>query len=128
MIEQCTFDKLEEYRVRNKKEYFTCSYNQAIAAVAECVKFFEGIDIDTMPDITNLDRSKLNDFDPDKIVKVIFTHDGNEIGQEEENSDDSSEGSDNDDFYLQNGGADTDIEIKYLNLKLNYLQMIFELM
>lgn len=40
-IEHCVSKKLEEYKIRDKKEYYECSYNNLIEEIANCVKFFE---------------------------------------------------------------------------------------
>lgn len=154
IIEKCVIERLKDYQFKSKKEYFTCSYNQAIIAVADCLKFFEKIDVDTTPDIIKINRSKIDTFDSNKIVKVIFTHekgendianDNHDINKSDDSSvsnddnsndrkdaydsnDGSTSGTDDDDFYIQTGGSDIDIEPRYLNLKLNYLQIVLDLM
>ena len=102
MIETCVKKRLEQYIVRKKKDYIYCSYNELITEIAECIKFFEGTEIDTK---IRISRTLSN-----KKVEVEFM-DENFIFE----SDD----------YIQKGGENDEDEsyMKYLKYKLKYLEL-----
>ena len=103
MIESCVKKRLEQYIVRKKKDYIYCSYNELITEIAECIKFFEGTEIDTK---IQLSRTLSN-----KKVEVEFM-------------DDKKSFLDIDD-YIQKGGENDEDEsyMKYLKYKLKYLEL-----
>lgn len=75
-IEKCVVKKMSNYKIKDKKEYFKCSYNQMIDAIEACVYCYENQKINKIPDIdTKINRTgaKNNTFDTNKsvIVKVI---------------------------------------------------------
>lgn len=132
-VEYCVRTKMKEFRFRDRKDYFECSYNQIIKEVANCVKFFENVDIDTNPDVILDTKIKRSDsfpiFDPDKIVTVKMSHDSEEDSSDSSNESDSDSDTDSDSYIdiVQNGGK-YDIESSYLHLKLTYLELLFDLL
>lgn len=53
VIEKCVHSKLEDFRVRADREFFECSYDEAIGAVADCIWCHEKRNIDLNPDSEN---------------------------------------------------------------------------
>jgi hypothetical protein len=102
MIESCVKKRLEQYIVRKKKDYIYCSYNELITEIAECIKFFEGTEINTK---IQLSRTLSN-----KKVEVEFM-DENFIFKTDD--------------YIQKGGENDEDEsyMKYLKYKLKYLEL-----
>jgi prophage antirepressor-like protein len=103
MIESCVKKRLEQYIVRKKKDYIYCSYNELIAEIAECIKFFEGTEIDT--------KIKLSRTLGNKKVEVEFMDDTETFIEIDD--------------YIQKGGEYEENEsyMKYLRYKLKYLEL-----
>jgi prophage antirepressor-like protein len=88
-IEQCTLTKMENALIKVKKDYVFASYNEIMMKIAECIKFFEGIDINIEPDmevpIRIPSRKNTVKFDRNKKYKINFVMDDddelNEITQ-----------------------------------------------
>jgi prophage antirepressor-like protein len=77
-IEKCVIKKMSKYKIKNKKEYFKCSYNQMIDAIHACVLCYENKNIDKNPEINiNIKRqeNKNDFFDENRtmIMKIIGT-------------------------------------------------------
>lgn len=121
MIEKCVFSKLDNFRVRDNSSFLECTYNQLINTIADCVKFFENIDIDKIPDVhKKMVRENNNEkFNTEEkyLVKIEFESDD---GDDDENNDYYD-----DDDNVQIGGAQSqhNIEINYLSYKLKYLEL-----
>jgi prophage antirepressor-like protein len=132
-IEQCVLTKMENYRINPKKEYFECTYNDIIAQLGACIKFYENFDIDSKPhvDYDNIKLSRQVDFDKNKIVlvKIFDAKDNILCEQEDINSSDDSESEDEDDDedIKQEGGSNT-FYYDYIKYKLKYLELKFDLM
>ena len=62
LIEDYVKEKLSEYRIKRRKEYFTCSFNQMITIVAACIKFIENRDIDIALDLRSIRRAGFDEF------------------------------------------------------------------
>lgn len=134
-IEKCVIKKMSNYKIKDKKEYFKCSYNQIIDAVNACVYCYENQKINKVPDINiKTNRTNINDvFDTNKsaIVKIIGICDKcdkktydcdkssdcdcdkvSDCDYDSDDSDDSDDGDDNDDSDDNNiTNADTDTDI-----------------
>lgn len=111
-IETCVRNKLANYLIQANKDYLRCSYNILINEVANCVKFFEGYDIDKTPDIFK-GESRLveNDsFDLNDSFDFVFVDVVDDI-------DDTQLGGNNDNYY----------KMKYLKYKIKYLTLLDEL-
>jgi len=114
MIEKCVFARMKNYKIRSNSSFLECTYNQLIDAVAECVKFFNNVDIDKTPDIhKNIERESINKFNRDEkfLIKIEF--------DEDDKDDEDDEGG-------QIGGIlslQHNIEINYLTYKLKYLEL-----
>jgi hypothetical protein len=83
-IENCVTKKMEDDRIKDKKEYFECSYSKIINEIAACVLFYENKEIDKSPEIHNLSRIQHNNFgifDKDKryVVKFLSDNEFNEL-------------------------------------------------
>jgi hypothetical protein len=139
MIERCIIDKLENFQTKHKKEYFRCSYNQAIQTVADCLKFYENRDIEIKLDTQKLERAKMDNFDPNKKVYVrvsCMTNDeqdsdigvSNESDSESDDEDDDEYESDDDDDLLKQSGGGNNFEMLYLKNKIKYVQLKFSLL
>lgn len=84
-IEKCAIVRLAKFQIKNRKEFFECSYNDVIKEIANCVKFYEHYDIDIKPDhiITNNEKIKrsntkfdqITNFDPNKKISIRFQND-----------------------------------------------------
>jgi len=138
IIEQCVIEKLEIFQIKHKKEYFSCSYNQAIQTVAECVKFYENRDIDTSLESKKIERAKIDNFDPDKKVYVRVSHledneqsnicSDNDSDDESDEDDGYDSDEDDDNEILKQVGGDTNFEMLYLKNKIKYVQLKFSLL
>jgi prophage antirepressor-like protein len=110
-IEQCTLTKLEDLLFKVKKDYVFASYNEIMRKIAECVKFFEGVDIDIEPDIDVpvriISRKNKVKFDRNKKYRINFImYD------------------DNPNEITQSGGDYFDShKLDYTKSKLNYLKL-----
>lgn len=132
-IEQCVIKRMEKYKVKDRKEYFKCSYNQIIEEIASCIKFYEHNIINKQPDV-ELSRQNINLNDNKILFKILsdqeyddicqnqsFVHElNNNIGSDEIHDSDS----DNDN--VQEGGGYDNTYQKYLQYKLKYLQLKYE--
>lgn len=100
-IEDCVHINLENFRVRRDREFFKCTYDEAIDAIADCVKCYEKTDIDKRPDHeTNLcsGQSRLStetDFDRNEEMEMYIFNDDYDL--------------DNISNIIQNGGSVDDI-------------------
>jgi hypothetical protein len=112
IIDSYVLQKMNEYKIKHNKNFFECSYNTIIDVVAQCVNFFEGVEIDKMPDI-KINRQDNLLFDKNKIVKIKILTD------EEFNE-----------LLLQNDeqtGGNTNYLYSYLKYKLKYLELKYNL-
>jgi hypothetical protein len=123
-IERCVINKMNEFIVKNRKEYFKCSYNKLIDEIASCVKFYENTDIDMKPDISQLNRSDIGEFnkDAEMIIKILSDDEFDELCCIASDQSDESDSSDH-----QYGGCD-DAYQNYLTYKLKYLKLKYELL
>ncbi len=147
IIEQCVLEKMDVYRIQNKKEYFECSYNTIIREIASCIKFYENHDIDENPDVNvrELNRQSSSQFNMnEKITIKILSN--NEFDAMFETSDDNNSDSDSDndndintDDYIhsnsnndfignQQSGGNGNMYIDYLAYKLKYLELKYDLL
>jgi hypothetical protein len=129
---------MEDKRIKDRKEYFRCSYKEIIKVIASCILFYENKVIDETVESSNIDIKQmkrvilLNEFDNDKLynMKIINNDDFLNICDNEISSSDySSTESDNDDIkndsIVQTGGNLADIyKYRYLDMlkKLNELK------
>jgi hypothetical protein len=114
LIEDCVSAKMKEYKMKDRKEYYKCSYNQIINVVSSCIQFYENKTIDINPDI-NLSRINKDVFDKDKVMNLKFLKENEYI--------DLCESDKN-----QKGGNIMSDYDKYLKYKLKYLELLFDLM
>jgi prophage antirepressor-like protein len=111
IIETCVIKKMEDYQIADKKEYFQCSYNQIINAIASCVLYFEEDEIDITPDIKNISRETINSFDKDKKFIVKITNNLKSL------NDDCDESEKN---YVSETDTDSDMDLDSdLDIKIN---------
>lgn len=115
-IENLVLKKMEPYRIKNKKEFFECSYKTIIDVIAECVYFIEGIEIDKTPDIKmsrqyNVPFNKNNNV----TIKVLSNDEFNKLFLQNTNS-----------VYEQFGGENNYL-YQYLKYKLKYLELKYNL-
>ncbi|ARF07996.1 BRO-N domain protein [Catovirus CTV1] len=113
-IEQCVIKRMEEYKIKDKKEYFKCTYNQLINEIASCIKFYEHGDINKEPEIS---RHSFKD-NQTLLFKILNDNEFDEIC-EDFNSDDE---------IVQTGGDREDVYIKYLEYKQKYLKLKYDLL
>jgi hypothetical protein len=126
-IERCVLDRLKDFQIKHRKEYFSCSYNNAIKAITECVQFHENINIDIDSDVKKLERARIIDFDPNKEVNIRVSYinkDTSIVASDVDVDTDSGSEDDNIKMIKQMGGSDIDdMKIRYLELKLEFLQL-----
>ncbi|ARF07964.1 BRO-N domain protein [Catovirus CTV1] len=133
-MEKCVIKKMHKYQIKNRKEYFECSYKQLINEIATCIKFYEDKDIDKEPDILNENnRQKYNDFDTNNITLIKIIDDIDDLCLDQENDDteyDIQQDQNNISDGVQIGGNlnDRNIYYKYLDAKLKYLELKYELL
>ena len=137
-IENCVAKKMDNYRIKDKKEYFKCSYNQMIATVASCVLYFEDKTIDIAPDISLSRINKYYAFDKDKSVVIKFLNDDANINICDSDIDSSAESdseslgsdvdTDTDTDSNMAGGYKDNYYCKYLIVNKKYLQLKFDIM
>lgn len=145
-IEKCVMKKMEDMKVKDKKEYFECSYNQIIDELAKCIMFYENKEINKTPDIFDISRvQKIENFDKDKkyIVKFLTDEEFENLfkcDKFDTTDDDSDSESDTDslseiiiDSYLNNeqkeqsgGSKDNNYELKYKICCLKLLRMKYD--
>ncbi len=137
-IEHCVLKKLKSYKIKDRKEYFKCSYNIMIEEIANCIKFFDNKDVDKKPDISNLNRQTDNVFDVNQkiIVKILtdeefdklFKND-NEKDKTETDTEIDEEDEDKEDYEIvDQKGGNKDIYYEYLITKSKYWQLEYELL
>lgn len=141
-IERCVIKKMEYYQYQHKKEMFKCDYDTIINVIADCIKFYEGVDIDKTPDIDKLyGLKRLNDIKFNTkdvfLFKVMNDDSENDENYENDNSendknDDNNDNSENEyssdedaTINLQKGGniQNKIISYKYLFYKLQFLEL-----
>jgi prophage antirepressor-like protein len=141
-IEQCVIAKMDEYKIKNKKEYFECSYNQIIKEIASCIKFYENIDINIKPDIDiqEMNRQTNTQFDVDEkmTIKILSDDEFDEMFETSkdsesdnemfETSEDSESDNENDEDNNQQYGGNANVYIDYLAYKLKYLELKYDLL
>lgn len=49
IIKDCVIKKMENYKIKDRKEYFECIYNEIIKEIASCINFFENRYINLEP-------------------------------------------------------------------------------
>jgi prophage antirepressor-like protein len=113
-IEFSVLKKMNDYRIKNNKEFFECSYNTIIDIIADCVYFFEDINIDKTPDI-KISRQNNIPFDKYKDVKIQILNDKefDELSIQSINNTIEQTGGENKYFY------------QYLKYKFKYLELKF---
>ena len=116
IIESCVKKRLENYIIKKRKDYIKCSYNDIINEIAECIKFFENIDIDKK---MNLSRLNIND---NKKVKVVILNDEEFKNYEIVDDKDIQKGG-NVIENNNNGEDDNENYLKYLKYKIKYLEL-----
>ncbi len=125
-IEQCVIKRMEQYKVKDRKEYFKCSYNQIIEEIASCINFYEHNIINKQPDI-ELNRQNINFNDNQILFKILNDNEYDDICElnNTESDEDYNSDSDNENENVQKGGCDDNYQ-KYLQYKLKYLQLKYE--
>jgi len=130
-IETCVIEKMKEYQIQHKKEYYKCSYKQLIDEIASCVNFYETDTIDKKMNVTELKRQNINPYTTSEImfnIKIINDEEynllcGNNLNYDSiisNNSDDDYDSdvlNDSDDDYdsdVSNNSAD-DYDSNVLN-------------
>ncbi len=105
-IEVCVLARMDEMRIKHKKEILECTYNQIIIEIAKCVKFYEERDIDIEPDIEyelyddkHMNRNAVSDkFNRNEKMTIKFVNDEFDevlcdkckVNSDEENSDEQT--------------------------------------
>jgi hypothetical protein len=127
-IEHCVNIKMSVYRIKERKEYYKCSYSQIVNIIASCVLFYENETIDVTQDIELNRTTNDNLFDKDKIVAVKFLTDDDDLCNGL-NSDSDSDSIDSslDESKNQLGGGDY-YYCKFLILNQKYLQLKYDLL
>jgi prophage antirepressor-like protein len=147
-IENCVIKKMEEKQIKDKKEYFRCSFLEIMNEISSCVLFFENKEIDKSPEIQQLSRMQFDNFgffDKNKeyIIKFLDDDEFDKLfGCEKKNNSeltsdidsDSESDSDDDEQILldseneiQSGGTlDISYKWKYLYCLKNLLEMKFD--
>jgi prophage antirepressor-like protein len=136
-IESCVLKRLDKYRIRKRKEYVECTYNQIINEIYECVKFFEDKEIDKNPEIEIEIEKKYNhkmnrQFNQDIKYEVIILNDDdmqkiNIVDKEIMNHqggirNDTSLYNNNDSMQSDNNDINENY-MKYLKYKIKYLEL-----
>lgn len=138
IIEKCVLDKMKEYTIKKNKEMFYCSFNDIINVVDDCIYFYEKKHIDKLPNqnINVLSREFI--FDKNKKIEIEFLNDEqfdklftniNKDNKLDDETDDilSSEESETDDEKDIQYGGNGDYLLKYLEEKMKYLRLKYEL-
>lgn len=131
IIEECVINKMDEFKIKDNKEYFKCTFNQLIEQIANCIKFFEERDINM--EIENNENSQLkrviNEFGfSGKKFYVKILHDFDLI-EDSDNEHTDEELSDSDDETIQKGGSDNmNYKYMYMKSKLKYLELKYDLL
>lgn len=105
-IEKCVMKKMEEKQIKDKKEYYKCSFSQMISEISSCILFFENKEIDKDPEIQHLGRIQFNTFgtfDKDEryVVKFLSDEEFNKLFDCENNeTSDEDQDSDSEDEHL----------------------------
>lgn len=110
-IERCVMNKIDKFKVRKQKEYYTCSYNEIMKVIAKCIRFFENrvIDIQPMKYNENKRINNENMFDQNKVANIYILNDDADVCNSDEE-------------IIQNGGNDI-YYTKYLKYKIKYLEL-----
>lgn len=67
IIEVCVLKKMKDFKIKDRKDFFECTYNEIIKETASCIKFFENREIDLEFDqLDNLKRQELQFVDKDE--------------------------------------------------------------
>lgn len=142
-IEKCIIKKMSNYKIKDRKEYFKCSYNQIINAVYDCVYCYEGIKINKEPDDDDenkLSRTSLTEttentkFDIDKkmIVKFLNSFDDCENSCDDYKSSSSEISSsddedDNSDEIIEQTGGNINYKYEYFKINKKYVELCIDL-
>ena len=111
-IETCVIEKMKEYQIQHKKEYYKCSYKQLIEEIASCVKFYEDINIDKKMDILELKRQNINSSNVSETIfniKIINDKEYDSLcGNNSDDDYDSNLSNNSDDDYDSNLSNNSD--------------------
>ncbi len=141
---------MEEKQIKDKKEYFRCSFSEIINELSSCVLFYEDKEIDKDPEIQHLSRMKFDDFgyfdkNEEYVVKFLSDDEFNKLfecdnNDETDNTDSDSSDSDEDEQILLNsdeenqnknqsgGSLNSSYKWKYLFCLKNLLEIKYDLL